>query len=191
MVIDALFVKQPDLREELYIHGLNIDTPFIVLADERKLLTATSATYGVISRPLTDAGIQSLLIFHGLPIYGETLLLVRQNQTALPSLLYALPHEYRNPLTDIIGQAFLSPRDLLNFTAARLLFPLLWEWGRELRSRYQELTKFLTVQTQSSTVSSARYQTSRLLFHFGRCHLLQLLCLRQTLGVLRADPQLM
>lgn len=105
VVVDAALIRQPDLREKLYIHGLNVDTPFIVLADEREPLAETSAPYGVISRPLTDAGIQSLLTIQGLPVYGETPPLVNQTQSTQPSLLYALPHEYRTPLTDIIGQA--------------------------------------------------------------------------------------
>jgi len=105
VVIDAAFVKQADLREKLYIHGLNVDTPFIVLADEREPLAETSVPFGVISRPLTDAGMRSLLTIQGLPTVGETPPMVNQTPSAQPSLLYALPHEYRTPLTDIIGQA--------------------------------------------------------------------------------------
>lgn len=105
VVVDVAFVGQADLREKMYIHGLNVDTPFVVLADEREPLATTSAPYGVISRPLTEAGIQSLLTIQGLPVRGETPPIVTQSQSAQPSLLYALPHEYRTPLTDIIGQA--------------------------------------------------------------------------------------
>jgi signal transduction histidine kinase len=105
VVLDAALVRIDDLREKMYIHGLNIDTPFIVLADEREPLAETSAPYGVISRPLTEAGIQSLLTIQGLPVHGEIPPVVNQNTMPQPSLLYALPHEYRTPLTDIIGQA--------------------------------------------------------------------------------------
>lgn len=105
IVMDVAFVQQVDLREKLYINGLNVDTPFIVLADERQPLAGSSVPYGVISRPLTDAGILSLLAIKGLPIYGETPPMVQKLAPLQPSLLYALPHEYRTPLTDIIGQA--------------------------------------------------------------------------------------
>ncbi len=105
IVLDVSFVRIKDLREKLYIHGLNIDTPFIVLADEREPLAATAAPYGVISRPLTEAGIRSLLTIQGLPVHGEVPPVVNMPQMPQPSLLYALPHEYRTPLTDIIGQA--------------------------------------------------------------------------------------
>ncbi len=104
IVMDTDFLSYKDLREKLYIHGLNVDTPFIVLASDSEPLRETSVPYGVISRPLTDAGIHSLLAIQGLPVVGETPPIVQVSQ-AQPSLLYALPHEYRTPLTDIIGQA--------------------------------------------------------------------------------------
>jgi signal transduction histidine kinase len=104
VVMDADFLSFKDLREKLYIHGLNVDTPFVVLASDSEPLSETIVPYGVISRPLTDAGIHSLLAIQGLPVVGETPPIV-QPVTAQPSLLYALPHEYRTPLTDIIGQA--------------------------------------------------------------------------------------
>lgn len=105
VLFDASFLAQTDLREKLFIHGLNVDVPFIVLADEREPLATTSVPYGVISRPLTDAGIRSLLTIQGLPIMGEIPPVVQPQQSPQPSLLYALPHEYRTPLTDIIGSA--------------------------------------------------------------------------------------
>lgn len=104
IVLDAEFLNVPGLREKLYIHGLNVDTPFVVLADDSEPLAATDVPYGVISRPLTDAGIHSLLAIQGLPVAGETPPTVEENRPNA-SLLYALPHEYRTPLTDIIGQA--------------------------------------------------------------------------------------
>lgn len=104
IVLDSFFLSVNDLRERLYIHGLNVDTPFVVLADDKEPLAGTDIPYGVISRPLTDAGVRSLLAIQGLPIVGETPPLV-QPVAPQPSLLYALPHEYRTPLTDIIGQA--------------------------------------------------------------------------------------
>lgn len=104
ILLDAAFLRYVDLREKLYIHGLNVDTPFVVLADDSDPLTSTSVPYGVISRPLTEAGIHSLLALQGLPVLGETPPIVQPVSTQ-PSLLYALPHEYRTPLTDIIGQA--------------------------------------------------------------------------------------
>ncbi len=104
VVLDASFISMKDLREKLYIHGLNVDTPFIILSAEREPLIGTNIPYAVISRPLTDAGISSLLAIQGLPILGESPPVVSPTQSQ-PSLLYALPHEYRTPLTDIIGQA--------------------------------------------------------------------------------------
>lgn len=104
IVMDSAFLSYRDLREKLYIHGLNVDTPFVVLADDSEPLSETSVPYGVISRPLTDAGIHSLMAIQGLPIAGEAPPVVVPVSTQ-PSLLYALPHEYRTPLTDIIGQA--------------------------------------------------------------------------------------
>jgi two-component system, sensor histidine kinase and response regulator len=104
VLLDASMLSVGDLREKLFIHGLNVDVPFIVLADEREPLAATSVPYGVISRPLTDAGIHSLLTIQGLPVAGEIPPVI-QPQAQQPSLLYALPHEYRTPLTDIIGSA--------------------------------------------------------------------------------------
>lgn len=104
VVMDTEFLAFRDLREKLYIHGLNVDTPFVVLASESEPLSMTDVPYGVISRPLTDAGIHSLMALQGLPVAGEVPPTV-QPVTSQPSLLYALPHEYRTPLTDIIGQA--------------------------------------------------------------------------------------
>jgi len=104
ILLDAAFLSFRDLREKLYIHGLNIDTPFVVLADDSEPLSETSVPYGVISRPLTDAGIHSLMAIQGLPVVGEVPPVVTP-VSSQPSLLYALPHEYRTPLTDIIGQA--------------------------------------------------------------------------------------
>lgn len=104
VVLDAEFIQRSDLREKLYIHGLNVDTPFVVLAEEAEALAETSAPYGVIARPLSEAGIHSLLAIQGLPIAGEEPPKLEPVASA-PSLLYALPHEYRTPLTDIIGQA--------------------------------------------------------------------------------------
>jgi len=110
VLLDAVFLRYEDLREKLYIHGLNVDTPFVVLADDSEPLSTTSAAYGVISRPLTDAGIRSLMTLQGLPVQGEIPPVIQPVSTQ-PSLLYALPHEYRTPLTDIIGQAsFLHGR---------------------------------------------------------------------------------
>ncbi len=104
VVLDSDFLVYRDLREKLYIHGLNVDTPFVVLASDSEPLAETSVPYGVISRPLTDAGIHSLMAIQGLPVVGEVPP-VMQPPAMQPSLLYALPHEYRTPLTDIIGQA--------------------------------------------------------------------------------------
>ncbi len=105
VLLDEGFLAVKDLREKLYIHGLNVDTPFVLLATNKLPLETTDVPYGVISRPLTDAGIHSLLAIQGLPTLGETPPLIQQSTTQQPSLLYALPHEYRTPLTDIIGQA--------------------------------------------------------------------------------------
>ena len=104
ILMDASFLSRSDLREKLYIHGLNVDTPFVVLADDSEPLAETDVPFGVISRPLTEAGIHSLLAIQGLPIAGEEPPTISQRPEQ-PSLLYALPHEYRTPLTDIIGQA--------------------------------------------------------------------------------------
>ncbi|MCO6466489.1 MAG: hybrid sensor histidine kinase/response regulator [Bradyrhizobiaceae bacterium] len=104
IVLDSAFLAFRDLREKLYIHGLNVDTPFVVLADDSEPLSETSVPYGVISRPITEAGIHSLMAIQGLPVAGEVPPVISP-VSAQPSLLYALPHEYRTPLTDIIGQA--------------------------------------------------------------------------------------
>lgn len=104
VLIDASMLRVPDLRQKLYMHGLNVDVPFIVLADEREPLAETDVPYGVLSRPLTDAGIRSLMTLQGLPVVGESPVILHP-QDQQPSLLYALPHEYRTPLTDIIGSA--------------------------------------------------------------------------------------
>jgi len=104
VLIDASMLRIPDLRQKLYMHGLNVDVPFIVLADEREPLAETDVPYGVLSRPLTEAGIRSLMTLQGLPVAGE-MPVILQPQDQQPSLLYTLPHEYRTPLTDIIGSA--------------------------------------------------------------------------------------
>jgi len=104
VLLDTAFLAVEDLRQKLFIHGLNVDTPFVVLADDSEPLSDTSVPFGVISRPLTDAGIHSLQAIQGLPIVGEEPPVLNQRHEQ-PTLLYALPHEYRTPLTDIIGQA--------------------------------------------------------------------------------------
>lgn len=104
VLLDTEFLAITDLREKLFIHGLNVDTPFVVLADGKSPLEHSNLPYGVLARPLSDAGIHSLLTIQGLPVVGETPPVI-QAPAVQPSLLYALPHEYRTPLTDIIGQA--------------------------------------------------------------------------------------
>lgn len=126
VVLDAELLSHRDLREKLYIHGLPIDVPFVVFADDREPLASTSVPYGVISRPLTNAGIHSLLAIQGLPVAGEAPVISSQPPPATStSLLYALPHEYRTPLTDIIGSVSylhghaetLAPSDIRDLTA--------------------------------------------------------------------------
>jgi signal transduction histidine kinase len=123
VLVDSSMLRIPELRQKLYMHGLNVDVPFIVLADEREPLAETDAPYGVIARPLSDAGIRSLMTLQGLPVDGDMPIVV-EPQEPQPSLLYALPHEYRTPLTDIIGSAsFLhghaeaSPDEIREVTA--------------------------------------------------------------------------
>lgn len=107
VLLDASLLTYGDIRERLYIHGLNVDVPFILLADDRTPLAETAVPYGVISRPLSEAGLASLKAIQGLPTAGEPPVTnsTPNVQLAGPtsSLMYALPHEYRTPLTDIIG----------------------------------------------------------------------------------------
>jgi signal transduction histidine kinase len=104
IIMDASFLAFQDIRERLYISGLNVDVPFVVLAEQSQPLAHTSAPYIVLARPLTDAGVRSLMAVQGLPVIGEPPPTLRPTQQP-SSLLYALPHEYRTPLTDMIGSA--------------------------------------------------------------------------------------
>jgi signal transduction histidine kinase len=106
VLFDAELIGIPDLREKLFIHGLNVDTPFIVLAEDKSPLAHSNLPYGVLARPLSAAGVHSLFTIQGLPVAGEYPPVYQDPQQGFQtSLLYALPHEYRSPLTDIIGQA--------------------------------------------------------------------------------------
>ncbi|NQW29874.1 MAG: hypothetical protein HQ472_05120 [Ignavibacteria bacterium] len=86
VVLDGGFLSIKDLREKLFIHGLNVDTPFVILSPDREPLAETNVPYAIISRPLTDAGITSLLAIQGLPVQGEIPPIVTPSQTQ-PSLL--------------------------------------------------------------------------------------------------------
>lgn len=159
VVIDASLLVVTDLREKLYIHGLQVDVPFIVLAEEREPLAGTAVPYGVISRPLSDAGIRSLKAIQGLPVFGEP-----PNTPApgpsQPSLLYALPHEYRTPLTDIIGWAsFLHGHaDSMSAPEVRLLSADVLSAARRLL----RTTDNFLVYAQIETLSDSPHHVQRL-----------------------------
>lgn len=105
VLMDSSYTKEKTVVEKLFLNGLNVDVPIIILADEREPLAGTSLPYGVLARPLSDAGINSLKTLQGLPVGDEIPVGFTPNGESQASLLYALPHEYRTPLTDIIGSA--------------------------------------------------------------------------------------
>ena len=87
VVIDAQADNHGPVRERLCLHGLDVNTPILVLDESSEIASATS----LFDLP-TDA------------VPRDAMDGASQN-AAKTSLLYALPHEYRTPLTDIIGQS--------------------------------------------------------------------------------------
>jgi signal transduction histidine kinase len=91
VVVDAHAEDHGSIRERLCMHGLDVDTPFLVLDESTTIEPSVLAMMEQCSSSAQSAA--------GLGTMSAG------SQT---SLLYALPHEYRTPLTDIIGQsAFL------------------------------------------------------------------------------------
>lgn len=91
VVVDAQAADHCSIRECLCMHGLDVDTPFLVL-DE-----STSIEPSVL-----------MMIEQRSPSVQSAAGMRTMSAGSQTSLLYALPHEYRTPLTDIIGQsAFL------------------------------------------------------------------------------------
>lgn len=91
VVLDAQTDDHGRIRDGLCLHGLDVDTPFLVL-DESSPSDSLALSWIDDAPPSQHTTTASRTMSAG-------------SQT---SLLYALPHEYRTPLTDIIGQsAFL------------------------------------------------------------------------------------
>lgn len=88
VVIGAQVADHGSIRERLCIHGLDVDTP-ILLLDEYS----------------ADVPLEFPLEPTGAPYEHLTTDIATGGSEAQVSLLYALPHEYRTPLTDIIGQS--------------------------------------------------------------------------------------
>jgi signal transduction histidine kinase len=152
VLIDSSLLVIHDLREKLYIHGLHVDVPFVVLAEEREPLANTSVPYGVISRPLGEAGIRSLKAIQGLPSTSEPVYTPPPAQSQ-PSLLYALPHEYRTPLTDIIGWAsFLHGHaDTMSPAEVRLLTSDVLGAARRLLRTTDNFLVYAQIETLSDS----------------------------------------
>jgi len=91
VVLDAQTNDHGSLRDGLCMHGLDVDTPFLVLDESSPSdPTALQRVHNIAPADSTPASCGAM------------------SAATQTSLLYALPHEYRTPLTDIIGQsAFL------------------------------------------------------------------------------------
>lgn len=96
VVLDVQNDNQGSLRDGLCMYGLDVDTPFLVIDESSS------------SDPHAMSWIDSTV---AAPVPGKGL-----DAGSQTSLLYALPHEYRTPLTDIIGQSTFLHGHATNMT---------------------------------------------------------------------------
>lgn len=103
VVLDGQARDHGSLRERLCLHGLHVDTPILVL-DESCANDASVLQLESIYRPNEQHAADG----------------ASQSSAAQTSLLYALPHEYRTPLTDIIGQSAMLQGHATDMTSEEI-----------------------------------------------------------------------
>ncbi|GMV53316.1 MAG: hybrid sensor histidine kinase/response regulator [Chlorobi bacterium] len=120
VILDEEFITSSDIREDLIKAGLHSDTPFIALVSSAKLRPGTNLPHGILSYPLSDVGINSIMTIQPMISQKSAGSDLTDSVARHTSLLYALPHEYRTPLTDIIGQSSYLHGHALEVTPAEI-----------------------------------------------------------------------